>query len=231
MRAISVLGLLLAAMSVLATVAAGSASALFFKSLNASELFTVNETGSVRFFEATNKEKVECTATLAHGFILSGTDKAAQILYLYHGCKSGSGFACNSSGQPSGLIETNELKGLLVTLLASEGGKPALLLSPEGGALYAKFECAGGLVTVTGEGNVLGEFTGRVNELIKNLNFKFTCSGTAGKPTLTSYETEAGKFSAELTSSAEGLLKWTKLESCKNSEDELKLADEGEIVN
>jgi hypothetical protein len=159
MRTIKALGLAFVAMLAFSSLGVSSASALLFLTKNPSELFLVlnlNSAGKPAILETAGTNKVECTFVLGHGIILNKTDIAEKILFTFHGCKQALAGACNSPGEPSGLITTLELDALLVTLL---NGKYGILVLPEVKGGNAAFFSCGGVINVVVKGTVAGEFT------------------------------------------------------------------------
>lgn len=223
MRSIKVLGMAIVAVLAFSAVAASSASALLFLSTNAKELFTVNANSKTKL-STLSKETVECETTLAHGFTLNKTDKADEIVFTFHKCKSVSfGVTCTSSGEPEGLIKTKSLKGLLVTLA---NGKFGIKLEGETSTTLAEFSCGSPPllgVTVVVKGSVVGEFTEAVNKMaFHETNVKFATNGTEGMPAITSYETLEGKGTAKLESTFAGLINETS-ESAEEGEGKIVL--------
>jgi hypothetical protein len=117
----------------------------------------VTLTGKVKFtaksgagvLETTSGTKVECLKDEATGEI-EGPNKAVNVVVKYTGCTAG-GFPCNKVEE----IKTEKTKGTLVYLKAAKKTPVGLLLEPETGTVFAKFECIFTKHTV--EGSVICE--------------------------------------------------------------------------
>lgn len=218
MRLIKLLGLALAAVLAMSVVAAASASALTFKTTNNEEHFTLLETKETKLETLGQSAVVKCTGYHILGFADNLTDKALKVLLTFLGCTETSfNSSCTSSGQSSGTIKTVDLNGLLVWLPGTTR-KPGMLLSPASGSIDAKFTCDGGLIEFTVEGSVLGEYTGELNKLKPVFPFAYRDkTGETGMQQFTEwFETETGGTAhtgAHLSTTATGLLQFTKAES------------------
>jgi len=211
MRSIKVLGLAFVALLALSVVGVGSASALLFLVTGASsETFNVNNlntSAKPATLETAGKNTVTCPSVLGKGTILNKTDVAEKILFTFHGCTDSLGSSCQSSGEPSGLITTLDLDGLLITTL---GGKYGIVVLAEKGNL-AEFTCGSGIVEVkiVVTGTVVGEFTETKaeSELEKTSSqMQFAAGTKAGEPAIKDYWTLEGIKAAKLESTITGAI-------------------------
>ena len=101
------------------------------------------------------------------------------------------GTRCTSAGEPTGNISTTALPFHLVTL-ANE--KPGVLITPNATGAFAHFTCAGGLITVTVEGNgVIGTITSpecKKSASSATLSFVATANGVQQHTTVAGTDTE-----------------------------------------
>jgi hypothetical protein len=215
MRSIKVLGLAFIAALALSAVGAGSASALLFlvKGGAASESFTVknlNSSAKPATLETAGKNTVTCNSVLGKGTILNKTDVAQKILFTFHECTDSLGSSCQSANEPSGLITTLDLDGLLITTLNDKYG--VVVLAEKGN--LAEFTCGSGLfeVKIAVSGTVAGEFTetlaeSQTEKTVAQQEFK---KGTnAGEPFIKDYWTLEGIKTAKLTSTITGAINET----------------------
>jgi hypothetical protein len=211
MRIFKLLGLALMAtlaFSVVGALGAGSASALLFLTESGKLLlFTLKNLG-LAILETLNGTKVECESLLGHGFIVHKTDIAEEILLTFHECKSAVG-SCTTAGEPTGLIMTLLLSGLLVSL-EKPTDKYGLRISSEHGPNehLATFTCGTPplSVTVIVKGSVVGEFEETLAEsetFKKESKVKFAKNGV-GMPAIPSYWTLEGLRTAKLEASTNG---------------------------
>jgi hypothetical protein len=198
MKILKSLGLVFIVTLAFGTMGAAPASALLFLTLLSLELFTVE--GLTTVILATKAHEVLCEnvrPVLGHGFLLNRTDIAEKILLTFHKCSTPLA-ACNSAGEPKGLITTLELDALLVTLLKATADKYGLKLLAEKGNI-AEFTC--GLENVTVRGSVVGEFeeTLAESEAQKaSVKLLFSSNGHPGEPAIKDYETLTGVGTAQL---------------------------------
>ncbi len=215
MRLIKLLGLAFMAtlaFSAIGALGAGSASALLFlTSGGASTTFTVlnlNTSTKPAVLETKGGQKVECEGVVGSGTILNKTDLSHKIVFTFHKCKASFGSTCSSAGEPSGLIKTLSLRGLLVTLLNGKYGIETVSEKGTTGDL-AEFKCSGliGEVTTVVTGSVVGEFTETKAEsevLKKEAKVEFAKGVNAGEAKIKDYWTLEGVVSATLTSKLSG---------------------------
>lgn len=235
MRLIKLLGLVFAAVLAVSASAAIPANALTFKTTNALEHFKLLETKETKLETLGQSAVVKCSSYHILGFAHNLTDKALKVLLTFLGCtESAFNSSCTSKGQATGTVQTLDLHGLLVWLPGSPR-KPGLLLLPEAKADDAEFTCDSGLVTFVVEGSVLGEYTEALNTLKPVFKFAFRDkTGETGMQQFTEwFETETGGTAhtgAHLSTTATGLLKFTKAESSEVGEGAVAPEHEGEIV-
>ena len=133
---------------------ATSASAANPEFLPASGTFL--STSGVGQLQTSGGTKVGCTSDKDKGLI-SGPESVDNVLVTFHGCKTGI-FTCTSGTEPSGLITTKELSGLLGWINKS-ALTVGLDLAPTSGTEFVEFNCAGELVKVKVRGSVIGKVT------------------------------------------------------------------------
>jgi hypothetical protein len=189
MRHIRIVGLSLVAVFAMTAVTAASASAAAPEFTVASKFESKGGAGTLE--TSKSKEKVKCTAEKDSGENAVGKT-VSKVTVTFTGCES-SGFKCSTSGQSSGEIKTNPLKGELVFL--AEGGKVTtkvgLALEPETGTEFVEFNCAGGIVKVKVKGSVLGEIKPikeKVGPKAKTTHYTLTYTQSAGTQHFTEAE-------------------------------------------
>jgi hypothetical protein len=161
---------------------ATSASAALPEFLPASGTFL--STSGAGKLETSNGTVVECSSDKDKGTI-NGSESAANVLVTFHGCKS-SGFACTSASEPSGLITTKELAGLL-GYISKTSKTVGLDLAPLTGTEFVEFNCAGGIVKVKVKGSVIGGVT-PINTQSTSGTLTYVKAAGKGKQELTKLE-------------------------------------------
>lgn len=110
------------------------------------------------FLEAQSGSKITCTGGSVAGAVTWVTRMQGE-LSTFTGCET-AGFKCNTTGHAEGVIVSNALKGTLGNVTAT---LPGVRMYPEatgrGGELVAA-TCAGGAVSVTVKGSVIGTLSG-----------------------------------------------------------------------
>jgi len=98
---------------------------------------------------------IECNGEMeSHGATLTGPDSIQNIVLDFSGCASSfDQGACTTAGHSAGVIETEVLTGLVVTLKVGTTpltDKMGLLLRPEGSTPFAVANCNGDSVVIRG---------------------------------------------------------------------------------
>jgi hypothetical protein len=214
-RNIKVLGLALIAMLALGVVGAGSASALLFlvKGGAASESFTVknlNNSAKPATLETAGKNTITCNSVLGKGTILNKTDMIEKILFTAHECTDSLGSSCQTAGEPSGLVTSLDLRGLLITTLNDKYG---IVLSAEK-ANHGEGTCGSGLfeVKIAVSGTIAGEFTetlaeSQTEKTVAQIEFKK--GANAGEPAIKDYWTLEGIRTSKLETTVTGAINET----------------------
>jgi hypothetical protein len=195
MKYLKSLGLaVLAALSVMAVMGAGMASASEPKAVPTSpNTFPVpfHGTGGHGELNTTSNHQVTCGSSTSKGEISSETT-AQNIEVTFTSCKAFFGFvSCNSPGQAAGVVKTTVLHGTLVYLSGSTKG---LLLKPAAGTHFATLECGGTTITVSGQ--VLGRLA-QVSHTEWTLHFEMVEKGHQNP---SSYQNPAGCAAISTTS-------------------------------
>jgi len=189
MKYLKSLGLaVLAALSVMAVMGAGMASAS--EPVVDATSFPVSFTGAGGhgLLEVTNGNKVTCTGSTSSGNIVS-TTTAENVVVKFTGCTASFGAGCQSSGAAAGEIVTKKLHGTLV-YLETNSTKTGILLKGEGASkTFATFTCAGGLASLEVVGEVIAELT---SPNVKTKTFTLHFYSAGGHPTPASYLSNVG---------------------------------------
>jgi hypothetical protein len=201
-RKFTSLGIALAAVLAFGALASANASAAqpqFFRGgAPLAETVTFTGTSGAGTLQ-TGTTKVTCSSDTSSGST-KGSTEVTGVVVTFKGCVS-SGFPCTSSGQASGTIVTNKLKGKLVGIFTETG--VGLLLEPEtAGGLFAEFSCAG-FISAKVKGSVIGivEPVGK-EQTTGTLKFTPETAGSVQKPS--SYKCGATSGSAQLETSVSG---------------------------
>lgn len=155
-RITKMLGLSAVMVLAFAAVAAASASASQ-PEVEGTLPTTFSGSGGEGKLETVAGRTVTCTGNSASGTVNSSTT-VNNTRVTFSGCTDEFGSACTTSGQSSGTIRTNLIKG---TLFYREAGssKKVILLEPETGSVFATFVCGFGFETLEVTKKVLGEIT------------------------------------------------------------------------
>jgi hypothetical protein len=132
--------------------------------------------------ETANGTQLTCSSATGKGSI-TGPESAGNALITFHGCQS-SGSVCTSGTEPSGLITTHELSGLLGYINKSSKSV-GLDLAPTSGTEFAELNCSGGMVKVKIRGSLIGEVR-PINT--KATSGELTFQKSAGKQEFTKLE-------------------------------------------
>jgi hypothetical protein len=119
--------------------------------------------GKATLHTAAVKGEVSCAGFKDEGTLTSPTTEN-KVVSIFSKCTS-LGKNCNSPGQKSGTIKTNDLEGEL-GYISKSGPIVGVDLKAEGGGTLAEFECEG-LVSIVVTGSVIGEQKGDINKFSK----------------------------------------------------------------
>jgi hypothetical protein len=161
---------------------ATSALAALPEFLPASGTF-LSTSGAVTLETASGTE-LACSSDKDKGLI-TGPESVANILITFHGCKT-SGFACSSGTEPSGVITTQELSGLL-GYISKASRSVGIDLVPVSGTELVEFNCLGDIIKVKIKGSVIGEVT-PLNSKTTNGTLTYLKAAGKGKQEVTKLE-------------------------------------------
>jgi hypothetical protein len=190
MRYFKMVGLCLAAVFVVSAVVVASASAegalfLFPNAANGSAQDFSSKTGGAKLGQK-NGSEITCTSSTGSGEAIAHSDKVEKALIVFQGCSVtilGETKKCTTSGQPTGIVKTNQLSGNLGLLnKTGEAEKVGLVLKAEEPiGLFAEFEC-GAVVRVKVRGREISstERAGIIAEVLPGSVEKLIDKGEAG---------------------------------------------------
>jgi len=219
MKRIRILGLGLVAVLAM-SVAASSASAapVFFGKAALGEAVPTHvhftATIGAAFLEGEKtKAKISCEdiAGSGAGAVGETSDSVTEIknVTTFTGCKSGE-LPCKSTGQASGVIVTNSLKGHLGDVVTGKTAGVRLYAESGRGNPLAEFECGAGIANVVVTGSVIGQLAGSSGKTVKEGKFattqKITFAEAGGKQKYTIFTSggEVGEKAEQLTSTING---------------------------
>ena len=156
-KKITLLGLAVVSAAVLALPALASALIPLHLNPTPAGPNPIDSVGIVRI-STTGGTQITCNGVSGNAaFEAGGTTGTLNLTFGSDCTENGLGTRCTSAGEPAGNITTTALPFHLVTL-ANE--KPGVLITPNATGAFAHFTCAGGLITVTVEGNgIIGTIT------------------------------------------------------------------------
>jgi hypothetical protein len=131
-------------------------------------------TAEASYLEAVGKTTLKCHAGTAKGEFTGPRTDVATITFT--GCELGSptGIECRTPGAKAGEVVTNTLQGGIGYISGAGTTKPVvgMRLSPAAGTQFARVECSG--LTVVVSGSVIGAVTGAIDRmtLVTWLKFK-----------------------------------------------------------
>lgn len=186
------------------------------------EKLPFESTSGAGTLETKGGEKISCTSDSDTGEI-TGPKSVSNVSVTFKGCSTTVfKFACTSSGQASGVIKTNLLKGEIGYLNKSKK-EVGLELEPEtSGGFFAEFECAG-IVSIKVRGHVIGKIT-PVNTMTDEYDLVFEQASGVQKYT----EFEGGPAGQVLESTKNGGSSYE--QSGEETSDKVITSEEGEIA-
>jgi len=193
MKRMRMVGLCLIAVFALTALAASTASAVTYEKpvfytkatvgLVAPNVQFTGTIGVASLETSPAKSIIKCTKGTATGEVTGPTTTGNQFT-KFEGCTLGT-FNCESAGEPTGTLNTENLDGVLGQI-SKATGKVGERLKPHSGIYLAQFTCDGGTIPVKAKNSVIGELTGGAGGAIPPLH-----PGETG--------VEEGKFAASAT--------------------------------
>jgi hypothetical protein len=130
-------------------------------------------TAEASVLETLGKTSLRCHAGTVKGEFTGPRSDVATI--TFSGCELGSlsGIACQTPGAKEGEVLTNLLEGGIGYISGAGTAKPVvgMRLAPAAGTQFARVECSGTVVTVSG--SVIGTVTGAINKMTLSTWLKF----------------------------------------------------------